>query len=127
MKKLPFATFNAERLDRLTAQNILPKHCLSLDHIPSFHFPLETRQSALRFFPGAEICAEPDLLCSGCVSTRDIRAMELEGDLAESPQKQQPLCRCADGKVEPLRKGSVKPDRCLHGCLYCFWDRDECS
>ncbi len=116
MKKLPFATFNAERLDRLTAQNILPKHCLSLDHIPSFHFPLETRQSALRFFSGTEICAEPDLPCSGCVSTRDIRATGLEGDLAESPHKQQ-----------PLRKGSVIPECCLHGCLYCFWGRAECS
>ncbi len=127
MKKRPFATFNAERLERLTTQNLLPKHGLSLDHIPSFHFPLETRQSALQFFPGAEVCAGPDLPCSGCVSTRDIRAMGLEGDLAESPHKQQPLCRYAGGKVEPLRKGSVKPDRCLHGCLYCFWGRDECS
>lgn len=110
MKKLPFATFNAELLDRLIAQNLLPKHGLSLDHIP-----------------GAEVCAGPDLPCSGCVLKRDIWAIGLEGDLAESPHKQQPLCRCAGGKVEPMRKGSVKPDRCLHGCLYCFWSRDECS
>ncbi len=116
MKKLPFDTFNAELLDRLSAQNLLPEHGLSLDHIPSFRFPLNTRPSALRFFPDAEICVDADLPCSGCVSTRDIRAMGLEGGLAESLHKQQ-----------PLRKGSVIPERYLHGCLYCFWGRAECS
>lgn len=69
-----------------------------------------------------EICSEPDLECTGCVSKLDIKAMGIDpGRLSGSRcHWQRQACCCITEKTEMLsHKG-----RCKHGCLYCYW-RDQ--
>jgi len=44
----------------------------------SFHAPLASRMEMASFFPGAEICGEPGMECTGCVSERDLRTLGIE-------------------------------------------------
>ena len=65
-----------------------------------------------------EICGEPGLPCTGCVSERDFRAIGLPVPDADSNLKgQRPACRCLASKTELL---AVR-GQCPHGCLYCYW------
>ena len=84
------------------------------------HAPLAWRQNALEQIieiqPGVEICGEPNIPCTGCVSNRDIKAMGLKSEDA-SLKGQRPMCQCLGAKVELLdHKG-----QCPHGCVYCYW------
>lgn len=84
------------------------------------HAPLELRQEYLReiqeICPHVEICGEPGLPCTGCISTRDLLVLGLAGDL-DTSGLQRSACCCASAKKEMLsRRG-----QCPHGCLYCYW------
>jgi len=83
------------------------------------HAPLETRQWALselkQIYEDIEICGEPGLDCTGCVSTRDLKTLGLEGGTGKSQQRL--ACACLGQKTELLT--SKHP--CGHGCLYCYW------
>jgi len=86
-----------------------------------FHAPLAKRQALLErctqilgFQP--EICGEPGLPCTGCISERDIAAMGLSCKLS-GKCGQRKDCHCAGEKWEFL--GARK--RCSNRCLYCFW------
>lgn len=87
---------------------------------PSFHAPLELRQSAfkqlqLKSQSIIEICAEPDFYCSGCVSAQDCYTLGI--DASKVGGFQRPLCSCLMQKHELLSK----KQKCAHGCLYCYW------
>lgn len=70
-----------------------------------------------------EACADPKLLpynileC-GCASYYDLEMLGIDDSEYGMPDKRQrPECRCL-AKKQIL---NVKPRRCPHGCLYCFW------
>lgn len=70
-----------------------------------------------------ESCAETDLTADfidkmGCVSYKDLMLLHVNGDSYGQPEtKQREECMCL-AKRQIL---CVKPRRCPHGCLYCFW------
>jgi DNA repair photolyase len=82
----------------------------------NFHAPLASRKEMARFFPGAEICGEPGMECTGCVSERDLRTLGIE-----PPESlggfQRPDCKCLAVKRELLKHRG----QCASGCLYCYW------
>ena len=70
-----------------------------------------------------EACAEPKLLpynileC-GCASYKDLGILGVDDkDYGQPEKKQRAECKCL-AKKQIL---NVKPRRCPHGCLYCFW------
>lgn len=71
-----------------------------------------------------ECCAEPGfapynfIAQMGCASQLDIFILRLhEHDYGQPEKKQRGDCMCL-AKKQIL---NVKPRRCPHGCLYCFW------
>jgi DNA repair photolyase len=94
------------------------------------HYSLESRQQMLIAMQsivnakmcGAtnniEICGEPGMECTGCVSQKDINMLGLNHLLGGLKGHNSRLsCCCIADKVELLN--SCKP--CKHGCLYCYW------
>jgi DNA repair photolyase len=80
------------------------------------HAPLELRKTYLSELPAhTEVCGEPGLPCTGCVSKRDLDAMGLAG--GHLGGRQRSSCCCLAEKTELL---SVR-GQCPHGCLYCYW------
>lgn len=82
------------------------------------HFPLDIRRQAFeQYFPSAEICSEPDLPCTGCISPRDYKAIGVIPPENAGRKGQRSNCNCLSTKHELL------PDRrpCDHHCLYCYW------
>lgn len=63
-----------------------------------------------------EICGEPGLTCSGCVSKRDLRAMGISEEI-HSGGFQRRACECAAEKTEIL----AHRGQCGHRCVYCYW------
>ena len=66
---------------------------------------------------GAEICGEPDVECTGCVSERDLTALGIKLDKVIKVGIQRHYCQCLDIKTELLHH----KEKCPHGCLYCYW------
>jgi DNA repair photolyase len=65
---------------------------------------------------GAEICGEPGIECTGCVSIRDLEIMGIMPK-GSGKSKQRSACACVAEKTELL----TKRHPCAHGCLYCYW------
>ena len=85
---------------------------------PQFHTPRNLRRKIWQQLGEPEICAEPGLQCSGCISARDIAAMGLVPEsLSGRTGDQRPLCKCITEKHELLANRSP----CGHDCLYCYW------
>jgi DNA repair photolyase len=87
------------------------------------HAPLGHRQDALRQMQTLvttpiEVCAEPGLACTGCVSARDLHALGLPADDAGPSHRQRFICACLGGKREALTKFG---HTCSGGCVYCYW------
>jgi DNA repair photolyase len=83
-----------------------------------FHAPLVLRRELWEHWGRPEVCGEPGLPCTGCVSMRDVQAMGLDaGQLSGQRRGQRGTCACVAEKVELL------PARqpCAHGCTYCYW------
>lgn len=88
------------------------------------HLKLDYRQKCLDLFnemcpQDYEICGEPGMSCSGCVSLKDLRTFF--GDDFKVPEMpvgvQRQGCACLAMKKELCKtKGP-----CSHGCLYCYW------
>jgi DNA repair photolyase len=94
---------------------------LSLNQ-PEFHADLDTRKIIFgmlkKRIKDIEVCSEPGLVCSGCVSARDLDAMGLNSEnLSSVKGLQRRYCCCAAEKVELGHSRS----QCKHGCLYCYW------
>jgi hypothetical protein len=90
----------------------------------NFHAPLELRLAAFNTIKDImpvqtkliEVCGEPGIPCTGCVSKYDLQVMGIEGDF-DGRKGQRPACSCIVSKQEMLdHKG-----QCKHGCLYCYW------
>ena len=87
-----------------------------ITYVQDFHAPLILREKLWAQMGKPEVCAEPGMICSGCVSQRDLRAMGIENTLTVGGRQRQ-NCACAAEKVELL--ADKKP--CKHACLYCYW------
>lgn len=83
----------------------------------TLHAPLEIRKQALEHFPNAEICGEPDLPSTGCISERDYIAIGLPKPIGLGKSKQRTYCNCLETKKELLKNKTV----CEHNCSYCYW------
>lgn len=82
------------------------------------HAPLTKRFSIWESMGKPEVCGEPNMECTGCVSERDVIAMGLNPlNLSGGKGKQRSACKCIAEKTELL----TNKKRCLHGCLYCYW------
>ena len=64
-----------------------------------------------------EICGEPGLPCTGCLSKKDLDVFGIELDKDPETGMQRPACACLGIKRELL--DNKHP--CAHGCLYCYW------
>lgn len=86
-----------------------------------FHAPLAFRKQCLATLQTLtsypiEVCGEPDIPCTGCVSIRDLKAIGLNLS-STTKSHQRPSCACLGEKTELLKER--KP--CPHHCLYCYW------
>ena len=86
----------------------------------TLHAPLEQRNAALiklqeKAHCTIEVCGEPGMKCSGCVSNMDCTIL---GITPRDTQKgQRPACACLALKKELLTDRT----QCKHQCLYCYW------
>lgn len=64
-----------------------------------------------------EVCGEPGLPCTGCLSKKDLDIFGIELDKDPETGMQRPACACLGIKRELL--DNKHP--CAHGCLYCYW------
>jgi len=64
-----------------------------------------------------EVCGEPDLPCTGCLSKKDLDIFGIE--LGKDPETgiQRPACACLGIKRELL--DNKHP--CMNKCIYCYW------
>lgn len=96
---------------------------------PTLHASIELRKAFIDVIiaesgllkPAIEICGEPLMECSGCVSLRDFATLDivLEDDIHKGFQR--PACMCIGSKKELL--DNKYP--CAHKCVYCYWKDKE--
>ncbi len=92
---------------------------------PEMHLPLNTRLAFLELLKNKtgltddeiEICGEPEMKCTGCLSKRDFDTFGIELDKDPDTGFQRPACACLGLKKELL--SNKHP--CGHKCVYCFW------
>lgn len=106
--------------DRFRKLNISVGQLYSND---SIHLPLNFREKNLNFFKEnfvqdieLEVCGEPGMECTGCVSQKDLDILRILGDFKDL-QGQRPACNCLAVKRELLNVKS----QCGHKCVYCYW------
>lgn len=87
------------------------------------HLPLELRRTWMSVFAVQssnlpfEICGEPGLNCTGCVSKKDLDIFGLDMTSTTVEANQRLACKCLGFKKELLTRKS----QCPHKCLYCYW------
>lgn len=86
--------------------NLLPK---------DFHYPLAERIACWNEMNQPEVCGEPGMKCTGCVSAKDLEVLGVRQVTGLGHQR--PACACLSLKHELL----TSRQRCPHGCLYCYW------
>lgn len=62
-----------------------------------------------------EVCGEPGIKCSGCVSENDCKILGVEPSLSKKGQRYG--CSCLANKQELL----TSKHQCEHRCVYCYW------
>ena len=92
------------------------------------HYPLEDRLEFLNLiktdFPSIdfEVCGEPGIPCTGCVSVKDLKILNVYNPDEVIPfGEQRPACCCLAAKKELL--DNKHP--CGHNCIYCYWKKVE--
>ena len=80
----------------------------------SFHQPLELRRFIWEELGEPEVCGEPDMPSTPCVSANDCLILGVEPSLTEKQQRL--VCHCLDSKRELCNKHG-----CAYHCLYCYW------
>lgn len=87
-----------------------------------FHAPLQDRLNILneikKIYPNVEVCGEPNIACTGCISMTDLKLFGVE-EMIDDGNKQRASCSCLANKKELLTGITRQP--CEHGCLYCYW------
>ena len=95
-----------------------------------FYAPLQLRLQALLRLKAAatktgfelEVCGEPGIPSTPCVSQKDIDILGLTGEIIlRGSAKQRDACGCPSNKKQIL---THKPGRCGNKCLYCYWKDD---
>lgn len=85
----------------------------------TFHAPLADRlfiyNKIKEMYPGVEVCAEPGLPCSGCISQRDAEVFGIY--VGNKLGGQRSTCLCIAEKKELL---TVRHP-CFHKCSYCYY------
>lgn len=86
----------------------------------TMHAPVNARLAVLPILEeispgGLEVCGEPGIACTGCISQRDLDLMGLGQGTGRKGQRK--TCECIAAKREIL---SVRGP-CGHRCLYCYW------
>lgn len=96
-----------------------------------FHAPLQLRLQALLRLKAAatktgfelEVCGEPDIPSTPCVSQKDIDILGLTDEIIlHGSADQRNACGCPANKKQILTK---RPGRCGNKCLYCYWKTDQ--
>lgn len=64
-----------------------------------------------------EVCGEPGLKCTGCVSEKDLIALNITDSISTTLKQQRLSCQCLAEKTELLY--NKRP--CAHNCIYCYW------
>ena len=89
--------------------------------LPDMHYTRDQRTNMLRslskIYSDIEICGEPGMINTGCVSKRDLVALGLPIPDLTHTSKQRYHCNCIAAKTELLN--NRKP--CTHNCVYCYW------
>ena len=93
----------------------------------TFHAPYELRKKitdqlvkrAMQTGFVLELCGEPSLPSTPCVSQKDINILGLTDEIIlEGSAEQRDSCRCPANKKQIL---THRPGRCGNQCLYCYW------
>jgi DNA repair photolyase len=81
-----------------------------------FHAPLNERTAFWEEVGKPEICGEPFMSCTGCVSQLDLDTFGISVEETKQGQ-QRGTCCCLALKHELL----TNKTRCAHKCAYCYW------
>lgn len=84
----------------------------------TFHLPVLERINAWRDLGKPEVCAEPGLPSTPCVSKVDCEILGVKPSTKLKGQRRE--CECLANKVELCNW----PPKCTYGCLYCYWKDD---
>jgi DNA repair photolyase len=79
------------------------------------HSDCALRKSIIEFMGNVEVCAEPGIECTGCISQQDLDILNIQK--IENEFRQREYCVCLGNKYELLKTKK----QCPHGCLYCYW------
>ena len=108
--RVSFLDYYPHVRERMLREKILLKQ--------GFHANIEDRMNILKKLPSqTEVCGEPDIACTGCISCRDLIAMDIRTIPTERKNMQRKECCCIAEKTELLSNKR----QCKHGCLYCYW------
>lgn len=80
-----------------------------------FNQPLEDRIHIWEALGEPEVCGEPDMHITPCVSEIDCNILGVKPSKAEKHQRF--VCHCLANKKELCSP----PPKCTYGCLYCYW------
>ena len=80
-----------------------------------FHAPLKQRLEIWNKMDKPELCGEPDMETTGCISEIDCRILGVEPIERDFKQRQE--CLCLGNKQELLNDKKVCPSK----CIYCYW------
>ena len=98
----------------------LKKSRYDFDKWNGLHAPLDVRLKVLEYLTNEvgelEICGEPGIECTGCVSAIDMNIFGFETEMNMKGQRN--YCACLAEKVELLSNRHP----CKHNCLYCYWN-----
>jgi len=84
----------------------------------TFHLPVLERINAWRELGKPEVCAEPGLPSTPCVSKVDCEILGVKPSTKLKGQRRE--CKCLANKVELCHW----PPKCTYGCLYCYWKEE---
>jgi len=87
----------------------------TLTHFHTMHAPLDLRLEVINNFPFTEICGEPGIECTGCITEIDLKLMnaKLEENVDKCDQRE--FCQCLG-----IKKQLVASKTCQHNCIYCY-------
>jgi DNA repair photolyase len=89
----------------------------SMQSESSIHCDHSIRAKIFSQFRECDRCAEPGLRCRGCISSRDLKILNVRDEPALPEVKQRQFCMCLANKTELL----YNKTRCDHSCEYCYW------
>lgn len=81
----------------------------------TFHAPSEARWNAWKILGEPELCGEPDMPNTPCISVIDCEILGVDPVPNDFPQRT--ACGCLGNKHELLKTRK----RCFNGCIYCYW------